>query len=150
MRFFIQNQLGAIVTIIAFAPLIVLIFMSKDLDGKQKGIVGSIAIVIALLATWTGTTQDSPSVEKYDAESTVVLELTGGDQVFWTKSGEVYHLCEDVSAVNLDSEDNQIYQGTVGDAHADGKERLTLQIDQELEQCGFDAVAPLVDVSPTP
>src|SRR6185369_4826260 len=29
-RFFFQNQLGAIITVIAFLPLIVLIFMDKD------------------------------------------------------------------------------------------------------------------------
>src|SRR4029079_19440962 len=33
-RFFFQNQLGAIITIIAFLPLIVLIFMDKDMDPK--------------------------------------------------------------------------------------------------------------------
>ncbi len=141
-RFFIQNQLGAIVTAIAFLPLIILILLNKDMDGKQKGIAGGIAVVVMLIAGYVGTTQDSPSVEKYDAESIVVMDLTGGDQVFWTKSGEVYHLCEAVSAVNQDSADNQIYQGTVGDAHAAGKKRLTLQVDQELAQCGFDAVAP--------
>src|SRR4051795_6251883 len=31
-RFFVQNQLGAIITVIAFLPLIVLIFMDKDMD----------------------------------------------------------------------------------------------------------------------
>src|ERR1700751_1144324 len=29
-RFFFQNQLGAIITVIAFLPLVVLIFMDKD------------------------------------------------------------------------------------------------------------------------
>src|SRR4029079_17809730 len=33
-RFFVQNQLGAIITLIAFLPLIVLIFMDKDMDAK--------------------------------------------------------------------------------------------------------------------
>jgi len=31
-RFFFQNQLGAIITVIAFLPLLVLIFMDKDMD----------------------------------------------------------------------------------------------------------------------
>ena len=38
VRFFIQNQLGAIVSVLAFLPLIILIFLNKDMDGKQKGI----------------------------------------------------------------------------------------------------------------
>jgi len=137
VRFFVQNQLGAIITVIAFLPLIILIFTNKNMDGKQKGIAGAIAIVLLLVAGYFGTSINPPSVEQYTAETQRVVELTGQNLVYWTKSGEVYHLCEEASAVNLESEDNQIYEGTVADAHADGKERLTLQVDQELEQCGF-------------
>ena len=36
-RFFVQNQLGAIVTLVAFLPLIVLIFMDKDMDPRTSG-----------------------------------------------------------------------------------------------------------------
>ena len=141
-RFFIQNQLGAIITIIAFLPLIILIFLNKDMDAKQKGIAGGIAIVVALIATYFGVSFDSPSAEQYDEETQRVIELTGEDLVFWTSAGEVYHLCEDASAVNLESADNPIYSGTVGDAHAAGKERLTLQVDQEINQCGLDVADP--------
>lgn len=137
VRFFVQNQLGAIITVIAFLPLIILIFTNKNMDGKQKGIAGVIAIVLLLVAGYFGLSLNPPSVEQYTAETQTVVELTGQNLVYWTKSGEVYHLCEDASAVNLDSQDNTIYSGTVADAHADGKERLTLQVDQELEQCGY-------------
>jgi hypothetical protein len=142
-RFFIQNQLGAIITVIAFLPLIILIFTNKNMDGKQKGIAGAIAIVLLLVAGYFGATINPPSVEQYTAETQTVVDLTGQNLVFWTKSGEVYHLCEDASAVNLESEDNTIYSGTVADAHADGKERLTLQVEQELEQCGYEVPADL-------
>ena len=37
-RFFIQNQLGAIISVIAFLPLVILIFTNKDMSGKQKGL----------------------------------------------------------------------------------------------------------------
>lgn len=137
LRFFVQNQLGAIITVIAFLPLIILIFTNKNMDGKQKGIAGGAAIVLLLVAGYFGLSLNPPSVEQYTAETQKVVELTGENFVYWTKSGEVYHLCEDASAVNLESEDNTIYSGTVADAHADGKERLTLQVEQELEQCGF-------------
>ncbi len=156
VRFFIQNQLGAFIALVAFLPLIILIFTNKNLDSKQKGIAGSIAIVIALVAVYSGISFDSPSVEQYTTETARVVQLTGSDQVTWTKSGSVYHLCEEASAVNLESKDNQIYTGTVGDAHAAGKDRLTLQVDQELEQCGFppdpgieNLVVPDATPSPT-
>jgi hypothetical protein len=141
VRFFVQNQLGLIVTIIAFVPLIILIFTNKDMDGKQKGIAGTIAIVVLVVAGYFGTSFNPPSTEQYTAETQQVIDITGQDLVFWTKSGEVFHLCEDASAVNLESKDNTIYSGTVADAHASGKDRLTLQVDQEIKQCGFDAPA---------
>jgi hypothetical protein len=80
-------------------------------------------------------------VEQYDSETQTVIALTGQDLVFWTKEGKVYHLCEEASAVNLESADNTIYSGTVADAHGAGKERLTLQVEQEMEQCGYEMPA---------
>lgn len=137
-RFFVQNQLGAIITLIAFVPLIVLIFLNKDMNGKQKGIAGAAGIVLLLVAGFFGTELNAASVEQYSAETAVVQDLTGDDEVYWTKSGEVYHLCDEASAVNLESKDNTIYSGSVADAHVAGKERLTLQIDQEVTQCGLE------------
>ena len=64
-RFFFQNQLGAIVTLIAFLPLIVLIFMDKDMDPKNKKIAGGVGIVLAALATVVGISFKPPSVEQY-------------------------------------------------------------------------------------
>lgn len=36
VKFFVQNQLGAIMGVLAFLPLSILIFMNKDTDKKQK------------------------------------------------------------------------------------------------------------------
>ncbi len=64
-RFFFQNQLGAIITIIAFVPLIVLIFMDKDMDPKNKKIAGGIGVVLAAVATLIGVDFNPPSTEQY-------------------------------------------------------------------------------------
>ena len=64
-RFFVQNQLGAIITVIAFLPLIVLIFMDKDMDPKNKKIAGGIGAVLAVAATLIGVDFNPPSVEQY-------------------------------------------------------------------------------------
>ena len=64
-RFFFQNQLGAIITVIAFLPLIVLIFMDKDMDPKNKKIAGGVGVVLAALATFIGIDFNPPSVEQY-------------------------------------------------------------------------------------
>jgi len=162
-RFFVQNQLGAIVTMIAFLPLIVMILSNKDLAKKDKTIASVVAGIAFLVVFFTSIDYNPASVEDYTAQNLTcaqlpadtpaaeievcntdvarVTQLTGSNQVTWTKSGQVYHLCEAASAVNLESQDNQIYIGTVADAIAEGKDRLTLQVEQELEQCGLTADA---------
>src|SRR3954449_623902 len=64
-KFFFQNQLGAIITLIAFLPLIVLIFMDKDMDPKNKKIAGGVGAVLAVIATMIGVSWKPPSVEQY-------------------------------------------------------------------------------------
>ena len=64
-RFFFQNQLGAIVTVIAFLPLIVLIFMDQDMDPKNKKVAGGIGVVLAIVAALIGVSYHPPSVEQY-------------------------------------------------------------------------------------
>jgi Na+/melibiose symporter-like transporter len=163
VRFFIQNQLGAILAIVAFLPLIVMIFLNKNMDSKQKGIAGAIGVVALAVASIMGISFNPPSVEQYTqtsapqlsqtalpqfpAESAVVAGYMGKDLVFWTKDGGVYHLCQAVSDLQHESKDNTIYSGTVADAHAAGKDRLTLKVPEELKQCGIDT--PLAP-SPTP
>ena len=156
VRFFVQNQLGAIIAVIAFLPLIILIFTNKDMDGKQKALAGVIAIVIGGAAVAFGIDYNPPSVEQYTEESNTIVQLTGQDLVYWTKSGRVFHVCADVPDVNKESQDNQIYEGTVADAHADGKDRLVSYWEREaVNYCGYtqeqvDAVkgvdAPETDV----
>lgn len=115
-KFFVQSQLGLIISIIAFLPLVILIFTNKNLSGKQKGIVGSIAVVALLIAGVTGTDFNPPSQEQY-AEQTQQVELlnNGVNNVFWTKSGKSYHLFEDCSYINSDRT-NEIFAGTVANA----------------------------------
>lgn len=65
VKFFVQNQLGAIITVIAFLPLIALIFLDKDMDPKNKKIAGGVGVVLAALATVIGIDFNPPSVEQY-------------------------------------------------------------------------------------
>ena len=64
-RFFFQNQLGAIITVIAFLPLVALIFLDKDMDPKNKKIAGGVGAVLAVVATLIGVSWNPPSVEQY-------------------------------------------------------------------------------------
>lgn len=138
VKFFVQNQLGAIMSIVSFLPLIIMIFLNKDMSGKQKALAGGIGIVVLLIAGAVGATYQSPSQEQYAAETGIVQALTGQDEVFWTKSGGVFHVCEAVPDVNKESKDGTIYRGTVASAHEAGKDRLTSKWESEaIKHCGY-------------
>ena len=78
-RFFFQNQLGAIVTVIAFLPLIVLIFMNKDMDPKNKKVAGGVGVVLAIVATLIGVSYNPPSVEQYTKDmNTCAAQIKAG------------------------------------------------------------------------
>ena len=78
-RFFFQNQLGAIITVIAFLPLIVLILMDKDMDPKNKKIAGGVGVVLAIVATLIGVDFNPPSVEQYTQDmNKCAAEIKGG------------------------------------------------------------------------
>ena len=64
-KFFVQNQLGAIITIIAFLPLLAMIFLDKDMDPKNKQIAGGVGAALAVVATLFGISYNPPSVEQY-------------------------------------------------------------------------------------
>ncbi len=114
-KFFIQNQLGAIIAVIAFLPLVILIFTNKDLKGKQKGLVGAIAVVALLIAGVTGIDFNPPSQEQYATQMAQVEQLTGANHVYWTKSGTKYHLFSDCQHINS-KKTNEIFEGTVAQA----------------------------------
>lgn len=64
-KFFFQNQLGAIITVIAFLPLLALVFLDKDMDPRTKKIAGGVGVGLAALATVMGVDFNPPSVEQY-------------------------------------------------------------------------------------
>ncbi len=134
VKFFVQNQLGAIIAIIAFVPLIILVFLNKDMDKGQKTTAGIVGIVLALIATYFGVSFSPPSVEQYTADQSTVIQLLGQDEVFWVSGGAVYHVCDSVSDIQTGSE---IFDGTTAEAVAAGKTRLTLKFASELTACGL-------------
>lgn len=116
-KFFMQSQLGMVVALIAFLPLVVVILTNKNIDSKQKGILGGIAGAALVIALLFGIDFTPPSVEQYTEEANRVEWLNeGNDYVYWTKSGKVYHLYPDCSYINTERTD-EIFEGTVANAH---------------------------------
>ncbi|UNK69465.1 hypothetical protein [Microbacterium sp. H1-D42] len=143
-RFFVQNQLGAIIAVIAFLPLVILIFLNKDMDKGQKATAGILGIVLALAATYFGASFNPPSVEQYTADQSTVIMLLGEDQVTWVEGGGVYHVCDTVSDLQTGSE---IQHGTTAEAIEAGKNRLTLKFVSELEKCGLPVPENSADIT---
>ncbi|MFF5626366.1 hypothetical protein [Microbacterium sp. LWH10-1.2] len=134
LRFFVQNQLGAIIAIVAFLPLIILIFLNKDMNKGQKATAGIVGIALAVLATVIGVDFNPPSVEQYTADQSAVIQLLGKDEVVWVDGGSVYHVCDQVSDIQTGSEKRT---GTTAQAIEAGKIRLTLKFASELKTCGL-------------
>ena len=100
-RFFFQNQLGAIITIIAFLPLIVLIFLDKDMDPKNKKIAGGIGAVLAVGAALIGIDFSPPSVEQYTEDMNTCAAQIKANQPTTACSPEV---AEQAKAIARDTD----------------------------------------------
>ncbi|MFT4086514.1 MAG: hypothetical protein QM658_05060 [Gordonia sp. (in: high G+C Gram-positive bacteria)] len=137
VRFFVQNQLGVIITVLAFLPLIVLVLLDKNLSGKQKGVLGGVVAVVAVLVGIASADFNPPSTEQYSVETNVVKELTGKDEVYWVKGGSAFHVCRDVPDLSRSKAEN-IHTGTVAEAHQDGIPRLTKKwVSEATKNCGY-------------
>src|SRR5690606_11452471 len=114
-KFFVQSQLGAIMAVLAFLPLVIFIFTNKDADKKTKTIAGSVAAVALLIAGISGMDFNPPSIEKYteeiNAQTETVKDLNfDRDHVYWTEHGVRYHIFEDCQHL---ANSDVIHEGTV-------------------------------------
>lgn len=159
-RFFVQNQLGAIIPVITFLPFVLFLLLNKNVDGKTKGLAGAVGAVVLVAAVLLnidyspnsqeqeteGVIETEQAVEaanegQVDEYTDVVTQITGADTVYWTPQGNVYHLCDSVPELQRESqnaENNIIKSGTVETAHADGKVGLTKEVTEEITTCGFE------------
>lgn len=111
LRFFLQNQLGAIMGVMCFLPMVISIFTSNSISGKTKAIAGTAASVAMTAAGISGAEFDPASIEKYteeiktqnkDAESVGI----NTNKVFWSKAGNKYHAfndCQYIKGKSLNS-----------------------------------------------
>lgn len=112
-RFFVWNQLGAIVSVLAFLPLLILLLLNKDLDKKTKTIV-TIVTAAALLGSTAASVDYNPVSAEDKAQA---VETFDGQEVYWATFSKKYHVDENCRAiVNSDP----IYYGTIEDAYENG------------------------------
>lgn len=116
-KFFVQNQLGVIMSALAFLPLVIFIFTDKNAGKKTKGIAGAVAVVALLVAGITGVDFNPPSIEKYtqqiNEQTDIIQQLNDGvDHVYWTPAGNKLHLYEDCQHIR----NSNVSDGTVKQA----------------------------------
>ncbi|MFL6758587.1 hypothetical protein [Sphingomonas sp.] len=116
-RFFFQNQLGAIITLIAFLPLIVLIFMDKDMDPKNKKIAGGVGAALAVVATLIGVSWKPPSVEQYTKDMNSCAAQIKARQPTTACSPEVAAQAQDIA-----KDSNTVAEATKDAAHPAGQD----------------------------
>lgn len=118
-EFFVKSQLGAILSVIAFLPFVILAILDKDADKRTKTIAIAVAVVAALIGTGTSADFNPVSSEDLQAMQQNAIEL-GDGTVYWTEHGTVYHLNPNCSHI-INSK--TIYSGDAAAAYEHGLTR---------------------------
>jgi len=116
-KFWLWNNLGTILSVVAFLPIIILVFTNKDLDKKSKGLVGWVAIA-ALVIAWLVSYDFNPvSSEQLLRAEQEVLQVSPSGNVYWAPYSKKYHVDPDCPAF---SNSETVYEWTVADAYERG------------------------------
>lgn len=116
-KFWLWNNMGLIVCMVAFLPLIILLLTNKKLDKKTKAIATVVAIIALLIGGVSSYDFNPVSAEqKQDA-----MAALNGESVYWAPFGKVYHTHEDCQSLN---QSDTLTMGNVEQAIAAGRTRL--------------------------
>lgn len=113
-KFWTWNNLGTILSVLAFLPMIIVVLLSKNLDKNSKTLVWWIAIV-ALAIAWLSSYDYNPvSSEQLQRAEQEVLQVSPSWTVYWAPYSKKYHVDKDCPAF---SNSETVYEGTVRDAY---------------------------------
>ena len=116
-KFWLWNNMGVIVCVVAFVPLVILMLSNKNLDKKTKAICTVVAIIALLIGGVSSYDFNPVSAEEKEA----AVEALGDEQVYWAPFGKVYHTHEDCQALN---QSETLTVGSVEEAIAANRTRL--------------------------
>ena len=116
LTFWLWNNMGVIVCVIAFIPFIIVLLANKDIDKKTK----VIALVVAIIALLIGGVSSYDFNPVSQEQQQAAIEAIN-DDVYWTRFGHVYHTHDDCQALNQSEE---LTYGTVEQAIAANRTRL--------------------------
>ena len=116
-KFWLWNNMGVVVCVIAFVPVIILMLANKNLDKKTKAIAVVVAI-IALLIGGVASYDFNPVSEEMQEAAITTL---GDSDVYWAPFGKVYHTDSECQSLN---QSDTLTMGTVEQAIAANRSRL--------------------------
>ncbi len=126
-KFWLWNNLGSIMAVAAFLPLIIIIFTNKNLDGKTKKVAGIIAIVALLVGGLASYDWNPVSSEQLEAARAEILANGNYDTndkgepvVYWVQNSKKYHINSGCSAINRSNSTSDIFKGTIDAAYQKG------------------------------
>lgn len=143
-EFFVKSQLGAILSVVAFLPLLILLLTNKNLDAKTKKTVSIIAACALALAVGTSVDYNPVSAEDMQSAQQEVTEL-GDDSgvVYWTTFGKKYHLDPNCQAIKNSA---TVYQGSINEAFEANRSELCSFCKQNAEEAGGTVIEEPADV----
>jgi len=118
-EFFIKSQLGAILSVIAFLPFVIIALADKNADKRTKIVAVAVALVAMLIGGGTSADFNPVSSEDLEAMQANAIEL-GDGTVYWTEHGTVYHLNPNCHHIINSS---NIYTGDAAAAYEHGLTR---------------------------
>lgn len=117
IKFWIVNNLGVILSVLAFLPIIIFVLANKDMDKKSKAIVSVVAVVALLIAGVSSYDFNPVSSEQLERAEQEVMNVSDSGLVYWAPHSKKYHVDPDCSAF---SQSETVYEGTVKQAFERG------------------------------
>lgn len=112
-KFWVWNNLGTILSVLAFLPIIVLVLTNKDLDKKSKTLVSIVAVVALAIAGFASYDYNPVSSEQLERAQQEVMAVSKDGKVYWAPNSKKYHVDPDCPAF---SNSETVYEGTVEQA----------------------------------
>ncbi len=113
-KFILNNNLGVIMSIIAFLPILILLLTNKDLDKKTKKIASIVAAAALVVASLASVDYNPVSQEQLaSAKEDVAENSLDGSTVYWTQFGKSYHYDPDCHTI---ANSKNVYYGTIDEA----------------------------------
>ena len=117
LKFWTINNLGTILSILAFLPLIIFVLVNKDIDKRDKTIITVFAAIALIIAGVSSYDFNPISLEQLEHAEAEVKNVSGGNTVYWAPHSKKYHVDPDCPAF---SQSETVYEGTVKQAFERG------------------------------